>query len=288
MSVIFEDEITENNLDFYQFGLHHDQFDLSLIQNQIPLTDHIDAFNCQIPAYPHTHPNDHVVPILGPTLPMICEDDCLSSMPPSKFMRLNKITSSPNCLFMDAEVISYLSGNSNHPLSVESSGNFNGNMFLGNEIQPLELDYKGVNGSIFCPDPLHRPCNPNELQASEITNLEADTLRVTSKLTTEERKEKIHRYMKKRTERNFSKKIKYACRKTLADSRPRVRGRFAKNDEYGENNRRTWSNHEEDSTDEEKYFQVLVKEEEENFESSDFFTHQWSEFMRNYSNQSWI
>lgn len=28
--------------------------------------------------------------------------------------------------------------------------------------------------------------------------------------------------------------LQYACRKTLADSRPRVRGRFAKNDEVGE------------------------------------------------------
>lgn len=31
--------------------------------------------------------------------------------------------------------------------------------------------------------------------------------------------------------------LQYACRKTLADSRPRVRGRFAKNDEFGENNK---------------------------------------------------
>ncbi|CAM6116451.1 unnamed protein product [Calypogeia fissa] len=52
--------------------------------------------------------------------------------------------------------------------------------------------------------------------------------------TMEERKIRIHRYQQKRTQRNFNKKIKYACRKTLADSRPRVRGRFAKNDEVGE------------------------------------------------------
>ena len=32
-------------------------------------------------------------------------------------------------------------------------------------------------------------------------------------------------------ERNFERKIKYSCRKVLADSRPRVRGRFAKNEE---------------------------------------------------------
>ncbi|KAK9048797.1 hypothetical protein SSX86_032236 [Deinandra increscens subsp. villosa] len=47
----------------------------------------------------------------------------------------------------------------------------------------------------------------------------------------EERKERILRYKAKRTQRNFNKTIKYACRKTLADNRPRIRGRFARNDE---------------------------------------------------------
>ncbi|XP_019450774.1 PREDICTED: uncharacterized protein LOC109353041 isoform X2 [Lupinus angustifolius] len=45
----------------------------------------------------------------------------------------------------------------------------------------------------------------------------------------EERKERILRYLKKRNQRNFNKTIKYACRKTLADRRVRVRGRFARN-----------------------------------------------------------
>ncbi|MQL93694.1 hypothetical protein Taro_026346, partial [Colocasia esculenta] len=49
--------------------------------------------------------------------------------------------------------------------------------------------------------------------------------------TAEERKERIERYRSKRNHRNFQKKITYACRKTLADSRPRVRGRFARNGE---------------------------------------------------------
>ena len=40
--------------------------------------------------------------------------------------------------------------------------------------------------------------------------------------------------------------VQYACRKTLADSRPRVRGRFAKNDDFGDTHRPTSSNHEED------------------------------------------
>lgn len=47
----------------------------------------------------------------------------------------------------------------------------------------------------------------------------------------EERREKLSRYRKKKSKRNFGRKIKYACRKALADSQPRVRGRFAKTDE---------------------------------------------------------
>lgn len=44
--------------------------------------------------------------------------------------------------------------------------------------------------------------------------------------------------------------LQYACRKTLADSRPRVRGRFAKNDDFGETARTTCSTHEEEDDEE--------------------------------------
>ncbi|CAA2998727.1 zinc finger CONSTANS-LIKE 10-like isoform X1 [Olea europaea subsp. europaea] len=49
--------------------------------------------------------------------------------------------------------------------------------------------------------------------------------------TSEGRKEKLSRYRSKKTKRNFGRKIKYACRKALADSQPRIRGRFAKTEE---------------------------------------------------------
>ncbi|MCD7471334.1 hypothetical protein HAX54_011682 [Datura stramonium] len=61
---------------------------------------------------------------------------------------------------------------------------------------------------------------------------EAANIKV-GRYSAEERKERIHRYRAKRTQRNFNKTIKYACRKTLADNRPRIRGRFARNDEAG-------------------------------------------------------
>eukprot|EP00884_Botryococcus_braunii_P015313 jgi/Botrbrau1/2465/Bobra.0226s0024.1 len=66
----------------------------------------------------------------------------------------------------------------------------------------------------------------------ELTTPEGHTYRV-HKLNPEERTQKILRYRQKRHERNFTKRIKYQCRKTLADSRPRVRGRFARNDDAG-------------------------------------------------------
>lgn len=53
------------------------------------------------------------------------------------------------------------------------------------------------------------------------------------KLTPEERLQKILRYRAKRQLRNFNRTIKYQCRKSLADTRPRVRGRFARDNEPG-------------------------------------------------------
>ncbi|XAR55078.1 hypothetical protein NMG60_11030460 [Bertholletia excelsa] len=69
--------------------------------------------------------------------------------------------------------------------------------------------------------------------ASESSFMEEANFKV-GRYSAEERKERIHRYKAKRTQRNFNKTIKYACRKTLADNRPRIRGRFARNDETGE------------------------------------------------------
>ncbi|XP_073000707.1 uncharacterized protein [Typha latifolia] len=122
------------------------------------------------------------------------------------------------------------------------------------------------------------------LSSSEISSLDDSTFKV-GRLSVEERKEKIHRYMKKRNERNFSKKIKYACRKTLADSRPRVRGRFAKNDEFGEATRPSSHNHEFDDEEE-----VVVKEEEDVLDSSDILAHisGVNSFKYNYTLESWI
>merc|ERR1712196_273975 len=48
--------------------------------------------------------------------------------------------------------------------------------------------------------------------------------------TLEERKKRLARFHEKRSRRIWRKKIKYGCRKKLADNRPRVKGRFVKRD----------------------------------------------------------
>lgn len=42
------------------------------------------------------------------------------------------------------------------------------------------------------------------------------------------RKEALERFRNKRANRSFTKKVRYECRKQLADSRPRVKGRFVR------------------------------------------------------------
>ncbi|XP_058735988.1 putative zinc finger protein CONSTANS-LIKE 11 [Vicia villosa] len=88
---------------------------------------------------------------------------------------------------------------------------------------------------------LRRVCSTGDLQNMKENNMsptegnlqEESNFKV-GRYNAEERKEKISKYRAKRTQRNFNKTIKYACRKTLADNRPRVRGRFARNDEPNE------------------------------------------------------
>lgn len=102
------------------------------------------------------------------------------------------------------------------------------------------------------------------IQGNHIPGIEESNTKV-GRYSVEERKDRILRYLKKRNQRNFNKTIKvslplplslcfpnessspllhlfltdwlvtqYACRKTLADRRVRVRGRFARNSELCE------------------------------------------------------
>uniref|UniRef100_A0A0E0BR24 CCT domain-containing protein n=1 Tax=Oryza glumipatula TaxID=40148 RepID=A0A0E0BR24_9ORYZ len=73
--------------------------------------------------------------------------------------------------------------------------------------------------------------------SSEHSPTEEELPRATAavgRYSAEERRERIEKYRSKRNHRNFERKITYACRKTLADSRPRVKGRFARNSTTGD------------------------------------------------------
>ncbi|KAG9141568.1 hypothetical protein Leryth_022242 [Lithospermum erythrorhizon] len=270
-----------------QFLNQQEQFDLSSLNNHIQhaTTNMVMAttssLNHQFDNNIHDPP---LVPLMAPQLPPLYEDECLSSVP--SYMR-NLNSSLPSCSLIDPTIGSYMS----NALSIENSG-----ILFGNGLAPPhhESDYyhhQGDGAGIFCPENMHRVFNyTNDLQAfsnenqhlmkgssagpltPEISNLDDSTFKV-GKLSAEERKEKIHRYLRKRNQRNFSKKIKYACRKTLADSRPRVRGRFAKNDELMEATRAALMHHDEDTDEECRQMGVVKEEEEDMVDTSGILAH---------------
>ncbi|KAK7404637.1 hypothetical protein VNO78_05592 [Psophocarpus tetragonolobus] len=63
------------------------------------------------------------------------------------------------------------------------------------------------------------------------SNLILEEMSRTTPYSLEEKKVRIERYRINRNQRKFGKKVKYSCRKTLADNRARIGGRFAKNGE---------------------------------------------------------
>ncbi|KAF5781419.1 putative transcription factor C2C2-CO-like family [Helianthus annuus] len=106
---------------------------------------------------------------------------------------------------------------------------------------PVEADYQKVeHDDYFCSsggygtnswstyNPTAATTNWETESPKTIKEVEEPALKI-GRYSAEERKDKIMRYLKKRNQRNFNKTIKYECRKTLADKRIRVRGRFAKN-----------------------------------------------------------
>ncbi|XP_076881793.1 uncharacterized protein LOC143530043 [Bidens hawaiensis] len=84
-----------------------------------------------------------------------------------------------------------------------------------------------LQGTIMVQCHSHRSESPISSESNSII----ESMNRACRYSPDEKKERIERYRSKKTQRNFTKKIKYVCRKTLADSRPRIRGRFARNDE---------------------------------------------------------
>ncbi|XP_074569112.1 uncharacterized protein LOC141825626 isoform X2 [Curcuma longa] len=84
----------------------------------------------------------------------------------------------------------------------------------------------------FNAEPVRRVLSTGDLQIDQGMNCPNASHRM-ARYSAEERKERIERYRSKRSQRNFHKKITYSCRKTLADSRPRVKGWFTRKEEMG-------------------------------------------------------
>ncbi|XP_011073716.1 uncharacterized protein LOC105158605 [Sesamum indicum] len=326
LSTFLEDQIENDisaSIDFTpspSFSVPHQQYFGNSNSNQEPFS--MASLNNQISSlgdavdgslYPAVERRPMVVSqVLGPPLPASLEEDCLPSVGQTSYMRLRNSSTSPACSgLLDPMIGPYLpTGSMSAPFSADNSG-----FFLGTDMSSQELEFQGGNCGLFLPDSMARvfSCSTGDLQAlssesqhlvhgsggsslaSEISSLEDPAAFKVGKLSVEERKRKIHRYLKKRNERNFSKKIKNSCRKTLADSRPRVRGRFAKNEELG---RTSAANHEDDTDEDVTLFSNAtiphdhhhkVKEEEE-IEGSDIFAHisGVNSFKCNYPIQSWI
>ncbi|KAF2571455.1 hypothetical protein F2Q70_00004800 [Brassica cretica] len=84
----------------------------------------------------------------------------------------------------------------------------------------------------FCSDyGMRRAFSEGDIQKLGTGLVPSPLHRIIVSCTSEERREKLSRYRNKKSRRNFGRKIKYACRKALADSQPRIRGRFAKTEE---------------------------------------------------------
>ncbi|CAN4102508.1 unnamed protein product [Withania somnifera] len=121
-----------------------------------------------------------------------------------------------------------------HQVYAANSSNNNNNGCSGQHHEGCEswdetTDH-GLESSFWSPCPLATSNNWGAKRETSPKIKETPAMKI-GRYSEEERKDRILRYLKKRNQRNFNKTIKYACRKTLADKRVRVRGRFAKNNE---------------------------------------------------------
>ncbi|XP_018436339.1 uncharacterized protein LOC108808729 [Raphanus sativus] len=290
------------SIDFSSSSLQYPALDHLLTttnEDQFDLAQGVQAVH-QLPNIPYSG-DTLALPLVSsvaPSLPSgLFEEDCLSSVPSYNF-GLNRTP-----LFRTSGLPTYMVNMNTELFSSESnSGLYPGRVHMGPEFnKPRDqlMNFQADNGGLFRFNPEYlQALNSIESQSHlvvpqthpplgpvEITGLEDSTLDKVAKLSPEQRKEKIHRYMKKRNERNFSKKIKYACRKTLADSRPRVRGRFARNDELCERHKQGFLSHHYDEDED----GVGGKDEEQLVDSSDIFVHISgpNSFKCNYPIQYW-
>ncbi|XP_019053902.1 PREDICTED: uncharacterized protein LOC104601028 [Nelumbo nucifera] len=125
------------------------QFDLSALQVQIPLTDVANGFSAYSP--------DPSVPVTGPPLPAIFEDDGLS-------LPLVHLDPSSPCSILDPTMGSFLPGNLSTAISSDASGLFGGSILMGSDLHPQELDFPGDSCDLYASNSLQRVYSSGDVQ----------------------------------------------------------------------------------------------------------------------------
>lgn len=139
---------------------------------------------------------------------------------------------------------SYITTESENVAKLFMQRSFSNNSFDGKQsclVQPhanetpfIQTQALSSPDHTFFTSQMRRVCSTGDLQiireTQTLSHCEEGSFKV-GRYSAQERKDRISKYRAKRSQRNFNKTIKYTCRKTLADNRPRIRGRFAKNNE---------------------------------------------------------
>ncbi|MBA0835317.1 hypothetical protein Goarm_007601 [Gossypium armourianum] len=135
----------------------------------------------------------------------------------------------------------------------------------GAAVEPNFLDFTGMDfGSVYG---MRRAFSEGDIETlgnGDVSAIHSSVKwpLIVRSCSSEDRREKLSRYRNKKTKRNFGRKIKmytalchtsiqklnatifsvqYACRKALADSQPRIHGRFAKTEVSDNSKRQLWS-----------------------------------------------
>ncbi|KGN65685.1 two-component response regulator-like APRR9 isoform X1 [Cucumis sativus] len=196
----------------------------------------------------HLHSPDLIVsPPLFPSFPNFSSSHSSSFLLAYSQLALNPVLESPELL--PSEVISY-SGSSG-PCSSYGSPTSSQPSLIQRSMSSQSLQKDRVRhgpgariSSLIDTDmpAVRRVYSSGDLQGrtergcSSESSLIIEGMTKACRYSPEEKRERIERYKTKRNQRNFNKKIKYECRKTLADSRRRIRGRFARNEEIENGN----------------------------------------------------
>ncbi|CAL8990782.1 unnamed protein product [Prunus brigantina] len=151
---------------------------------------------------------DSVVPVQSDPLP-----------PPS--LNINRVSAEQNCFDLDF-CRSKLSSSFSYPTqslsqSVSSSSMEVGVVPDGNSMSDISYPF-GRNAS-------HTVSDPSAQVSATTAN------QVATQLSGLDREARVLRYREKRKNRKFQKTIRYASRKAYAETRPRIKGRFAKRTE---------------------------------------------------------